>query len=152
KLQVAPLTVPLFLEGRGMRRTNSGSTAGPRLDRYYIEYLNEQVTNEPRWSARELKSELNRYEEQLRAAGKTRNTISTYVQHPDRSINGLEGRYRPTQADANWNPGPPAGGDDRGTSDERRMPGGTSRYDPLKRYLAERTDPVIHLSFGEIER
>ena len=32
------------------------------------------------------------------------------------------------------------------------MSGGTSRYDPLKRYLAERTDPVIHLSFGEIER
>ena len=42
------------------------------------------MTNEPRWSARELKSELNRYEEELRAAGKTRNTINTYVQHPER--------------------------------------------------------------------
>ena len=110
------------------------------------------MTNEPRWSARELKSALNRYEEELRAAGKTRNTISTYVQHPERFINWLEGRYRPTQADANWNPDPPAGGYDHGTSDEGRMSGGTSRYDPLKRYLAERTDPVIHLSFAEIER
>ena len=82
------------------------------------------MTNEPRWSARELKSELNRYEEELRAAGKTRNTINTYVQHPERFINWLQGRYRPTQAGANWTPGPPAGGYDRGTSDEGRMSGG----------------------------
>jgi hypothetical protein len=110
------------------------------------------MIDEPRWSARELKTELNRYEEELRAAGKARNTVNTYVQHPERFINWLEGRYRPTQADANWNPGPPAGAYGRGTSDERRMSGGTSRYDPLKRYLAECTDSVIHLSFGEIER
>lgn len=80
-------------------------------------------------------SELNRYEEELRAAGKTRNTINTYVQHPERFIKWLD-RYRPTQADAK------PGADGRGTS----------KYDPLKKYLAERTDPVIHLSFGEIER
>jgi len=110
------------------------------------------MTSERRWSARELKGELNRYEEELRAAGKTRNTINTYVQHPERFINWLEGRYRPTQADANWNPGPAAGGYDRGPFDEERMSGGTSRYDPLKRYLAERTAPVIHLSFGDVER
>ncbi|MGO8964117.1 DUF7662 domain-containing protein [Mycobacterium sp.] len=93
------------------------------------------MTNEARWSARELKSELNRYEEELRAAGKTRNTINTYVQHPERFIKWLD-RNRPTQADAK-----PGGYDC-----------GTSKYDPLKKYLAERTDPVIHLSFGEIER
>lgn len=110
------------------------------------------MVNEPRWSARELRGELNRYEEQLRSAGKTRNTINTYVQHPERFINWLEGRYRPTQADANWNPGPLVGGYDRGTPDEDRMPGRTSRYDPLKRYLAAHADPVIHLTFGEIER
>jgi hypothetical protein len=28
----------------------------------------------------------------------------------------------------------------------------SSRYDPLKRYLAGRSEPVVHLSFGEIER
>src|SRR5258708_34782769 len=110
------------------------------------------MTNELRWSARELKNELNRYEEELGAAGTTRKPINAYVQHPEPFINWLEGRYRPAQANANWNPGPPAGGYDRDTSDEGRMSGGTSRYDPLKRYLAERTDPVIHLSFGEIER
>ena len=75
------------------------------------------MANELRWSARELKSELNRYEEELRAAGKTRNTINTYVQHPERFINWLVGQYRPTQADANWNPGPSAGGYGRDTPD-----------------------------------
>jgi hypothetical protein len=56
------------------------------------------MTNEPRWNARELKSELNRYEEELRAAGKTRNTINTYVQHPERFINWLVGPVRQRKA------------------------------------------------------
>jgi len=94
------------------------------------------MNNELRWSAQELMSELNLYEEELRAAGKTRNTINTYVQHPERFIKWLDKRYRPTQADAKL------GGYDRGTS----------KYDPLKKYLAERTEPVIRLSFGEVER
>lgn len=110
------------------------------------------MASEPRWSARELRAELNRYEAELRAAGKTRNTISTYVQHPERFINWLEGRYRPTQVDRTWNPGPPTGEPSRGTTDEGSMSGGRSRYDPLRRYLAERTEPVIRLSFAEIER
>src|SRR5579875_2188660 len=49
------------------------------------------MEHELRWSARELRSELNRYEEELRAAGRARNTINTYVQHPERFINWLEG-------------------------------------------------------------
>ncbi len=150
------------------------------------------MNTEPRWSARELRSELNRYEEELRAAGKARNTINTYVQHPERFINWLEGRYRPTQVVPNWRPGSPAGGTERGTLaeeresgpfgdgiDDRRGPtesgpvrnpglpasgdshgaavggrisGRSSRYDPLRWYLAERSDPVIRLSFAEIER
>jgi hypothetical protein len=105
------------------------------------------VTGEPRWSARELRSELNRYEEELRAAGKTRNTINTYVQHPERFINWLEGRYRPTQVGPNWKPG-----DDRGAFGEERRSEGSSRYDPLRKYLAGRSEPVVHLSFAEIER
>jgi hypothetical protein len=92
----------------------------------------EGSTNEPRWSARELMSELNRYEQELRDAGKTRNTISTYVQHPERFIKWLERNYT-TQADT--------------------KPGrGTSKYGPLKKYLVGRTEPEIRLSFGEIER
>ena len=110
------------------------------------------MTNEPRWSARELRSELSRYEEQLRAAGKTRNTINTYIQHPERFINWLEGRYRPVQAGPNWKPGLTGSGDDGGVFGEERMSGGSSRYDPLRTYLAGRSEPVVHLSFAENER
>jgi len=110
------------------------------------------MTSEARWSARELRSELNCYEEELRAAGKTRNTVSTYVQHPERFINWLEGRYRPTQADPNWKPGLTTSGDDPGAFGKERMSRGSSRYDPLRRYLAGRSEPVVHLSFAEIER
>jgi hypothetical protein len=111
------------------------------------------VTSEPRWSAAELRAELNRYEAELRAAGKTRNTVNTYVQHPERFINWLVGRYRPTsQVDPSWNPVPPTGQPGLDTSGEERVSGGSSRYDPLRRYLAERTEPVIRLSFAEIER
>lgn len=110
------------------------------------------MTTEARWSARDLRSELNRYEEELRAAGKTRNTINTYVQHPERFINWLEGRYRPAQADPDWKPDSTASGEGHDAFCEGRTSGGSSRYDPLKRYLAGRSEPVIHLSFAEIER
>ncbi len=110
------------------------------------------MTGQLRWSARELRNELNRYEEELRAAGKTRNTINTYLQHPERFINWLEGRYRPTQPDPNWKLGPAAADGDSSALGKKRMSGGSSRYDPLKRYLAGRSEPVVHLSFAEIER
>jgi len=111
------------------------------------------MTNEPRWSAGQLRNELNRYEEMLRAAGKTRNTINTYVQHPERFINWLEGRYRPAPADHNWEIDLTASGDGPGpAAGDKGMSGRSSRYDPLKRYLAGHSEPVIHLSFVEIER
>jgi len=110
------------------------------------------MTAESQWCARDLRSELNRYEEELRAAGKTRNTINTYVQHPERFINWLEGRYRPTHADTNWKPGVTASDDVHGASAEDSRSKGSSRYDPLKRYLAGRSEPVVHLSFADIER
>src|ERR1039457_6649359 len=93
---------------------------------------------EPRWNTRELRGELNRFEEELRASGKTRNTINTYVQHPERFINWLEGRYRPTMSTPNWKPDPTAGSDERRRSVDGRR--GSSRYDPLQAYLAERPD------------
>lgn len=150
------------------------------------------MNNEPRWSAEELRDQLDRYEEALRAAGKTLNTINTYVQHPERFIKWLEGKYRPTKADPNWKPDSPAGGnvrptpeawgasrrvmgpyrptqavaragahwkpdlsasgDDRGGFVGGRTSGRSSRYDPLRWYLAERTGSVIRLEFREIER
>ncbi len=90
------------------------------------------------WSEQELRDALDRYEAELRAAGKARNTITTYVQHPERFINWLVGGYRP---------GPVAQ-----PNNSRPSPGRTSRYDPLRRHLAERTEPVVRLTFAAIER
>ena len=108
---------------------------------------------EHRWTAQELRNELDRYEEELRAAGKARNTVNTYVQHPERFINWLVGRYRPVQSNGNRKPDSPSDeSPDSRTNEQGSTPGGSSRYDPLGRYLAERTEPVVHLSFAEIER
>lgn len=90
------------------------------------------------WSEQDLREALDRYEMELRAAGKARNTITTYVQHPERFINWLVGGYRPS---------PAAPGGSAATSSER-----TSRYDPLRLYLIDRAEPVVRLTFAEIER
>lgn len=50
------------------------------------------------WSEEDLRVALDEYELELRAAGKARNTITTYVQHPQRFINWLVGRYKPRPA------------------------------------------------------
>lgn len=84
------------------------------------------------WTEDELRQALNEYEEQLRRAGKARNTITTYVQHPERFINWLVGTYKPT---------PRASG--RTAS---------SRYQPLHDHLADQTEPVVRLTFRQIER
>lgn len=126
----------------------------PEIDRSYINRFNVHMTDEPRWSAGELRSELNRYEEMLRSAGKARNTINTYVQHPERFINWLEGRYRPAQPGQSREPALTPSDGSRGgpgTAD-KSMSRASSRYDPLRSYLAGRSEPVIHLSFAEIER
>jgi hypothetical protein len=91
-----------------------------------------------RWSERELREALDRYETELREAGKARNTIATYVQHPERFINWLVGGYRPSPATAGYTP----------DGSPRR----TSRYAPLRQYLMERSEPIVRLTFGEIER
>jgi hypothetical protein len=102
-----------------------------------------------RWNAQELRDELTQYEAELRASGKTRNTINTYVQHPERFINWLEGRYQPTQSSGIRNPGPTPRRNDDGAL---RMARGTSRYDPLREYLDDRTELVVQLSFVDIEK
>ena len=89
------------------------------------------------WTVTELREALNRYETELREAGKARNTITTYVQHPERFINWLVGSYRPTRS-------APAMSD--GSSPR------TSRYDPLPKYLLGRSEPVVKMTFAEIER
>ena len=118
------------------------------------------MTDDTRWSTTELRAELNRYEEELRAAGKRRNTINTYVQHPERFINWLEGRYRPFQGTGlgrvstgpspahphRYGPVPPP------PAQVSHVPSGRSRYEPLRLYLASRQEPVVRLSFADIER
>jgi hypothetical protein len=84
-----------------------------------------------RWTESELRTALDRYESELRRAGKARNTIATYVQHPERFINWLVGEYRPK----------PAGGQNRPVS----------KYDPLQRHLESVHDDEIKMRFEEIE-
>jgi hypothetical protein len=90
--------------------------------------------------------ELDRYETELRDTGKARNTITTYVYPVERFLNWLEGRYRRTRTA----PAPPAGPRPSGRSAPNR--GGRSRYDGLRNYLLTQSDPVVRLSFVEIER
>lgn len=84
------------------------------------------------WSEAELRVALNAYEVELRQAGKARNTVHTYVQHPERFINWLVGSYRPRPAVA-----------------ARKGP--ASKYDPLRHRLeAERAEALL-LRFSDVE-
>jgi hypothetical protein len=47
------------------------------------------------WSLTQLRSELERYEAELRAAGKGQLTIDTYVGQSERFVRFLIGDYRP---------------------------------------------------------
>jgi hypothetical protein len=47
------------------------------------------------WSLADLRSELERYEAELRAAGKGQLTIDTYVSQSERFVRILIGDYRP---------------------------------------------------------
>lgn len=96
------------------------------------------------WTEEKLRAELDRYEAELRDAGKARNTITTYVQPVERFLNWLEGRYSPARTVAGTPatpaPGPPL------TAGRR-----TSRYEGLRVYLSQRSEAVIRLSFADIE-
>jgi len=91
------------------------------------------------WTESELRMELDNYESELRAAGKARNTINTYVQHPERFINWLVGSYRAQ-------PATPVSGDASGVPVGR-----ASSYEPLRAHLASRPEPVVRLTFSQIE-
>ena len=84
-----------------------------------------------KWTEAELRAALDEYEDQLRQAGKTRNTIATYVQHPERFINWLAGSYQPKQQE-------------RGS---KQM----SKYDPLTAYLKSIRGHEVEMTFQQIE-
>lgn len=90
------------------------------------------------WTEQQLRDELNRYEEELRMAGKARNTVTTYVQHPERFINWLVGRY---QARSVVNSG------ERAHADSQPV----SKYEPFRAHLATREGPLVRMRFEEIE-
>lgn len=97
------------------------------------------------WSEEELRRELNRYETELREAGKSRNTVTSYVQPVERFLNWLLGRYAPKRA--------AVGSGARRPQEINEPPHrGVSRYDALREYLSERSEPVIRLSFEKIEQ
>jgi hypothetical protein len=91
------------------------------------------------WTEHDLREALDRYESELRTAGKARNTINTYVQHPERFINWLVGGYTPRANPA------------RAIDDHRIASGSRSIYDPLREVLAVRDEPVVQMRFGQIE-
>jgi hypothetical protein len=114
----------------------------------------------PAWTVEELRVELDRYEEEQRAEGKPRNTITSYVYPVDRFLKWLGEPYRPIRAVAR----PPVA--DRRTSrgvvmmagggssidGGRSFQAGRSRYDGLRTYLSGRSEPQVRLTFAEIER
>jgi hypothetical protein len=95
------------------------------------------VSNDERsWTAKELNEALDVYESELRDSGLRRNTINTYVQHPERFIRWLEGRYSPE--------GPRVEG--------RRGAAINTKYDPLYYHLSDSPLSELKMTFVEIER
>ena len=88
------------------------------------------MTTTTSWTEHDLRGELDRYEAELRAAGKARNTITTYVQHPERFINWLVGSYTPRTV---------AKAPDRSSS----------TYAPLRAYLENRPESDVRLLCAE---
>ena len=89
------------------------------------------------WTTSELSEALDVYEQELRDKELSRNTINTYVQHPERFIRWLADDYSPQ--------GPQIGQREEGARSR-------SKYDPLYDHLANNPETVIALSFSEIER
>jgi hypothetical protein len=87
---------PGYLATQGVHdltvRDKCGNDADLEQYRYFIQvqYL---MTNEPSWTAPELKTELNRYEAELRAAGKTRSIPTSSI--PSGSSTGFKGDTTP---------------------------------------------------------
>lgn len=99
------------------------------------------------WTENELRDALDRYEAELRAAGKARNTVATYVQHPQRFIDWLVGRYRPTPLR-----GPTATDEQSWFDDMSSALTWRSKYRPLMDFLAAQTEPVVRMTFVAIEQ
>ena len=92
------------------------------------------------WTTSQLHEALNVYEQQLRVSGLRRNTINTYVQHPERFIRWLDNDYTPN--------GPRQREELRSAELMRHQ---RSKYDPLGDFLILRPKQPVTLRFVEIE-
>lgn len=97
------------------------------------------VAGGQRWSMLDLRTEIDRFEAMLRAAGKARGTISSYIEQSERFLNWLEGTYTPRSRRLTK----PYG---YRVSDETK-----SKYDPLRKYLEERPDNAVRMTFRHVE-
>lgn len=96
---------------------------------------------EPLWSLSDIYTEIDRWEQELVTNGKARNTVTTYIQGALRLVRRLE------MQSAQSAEGPMA------TVPSHPTSGGPNRskYDPLRDHLARRNEPVVELSFRQIE-
>jgi hypothetical protein len=128
--------------------------SGQPLTGVSCQYIDMCMSPERAWTERELRAALDEYESELRTAGKARNTINTYVQHPERFINWLVGRYV-TRARPSVEIGDRTGRDPAFLNQVRDQSSDPTRsrssYEPLRAYLASRTEPVVHMTFAQVE-
>ena len=105
------------------------------------------MSEERRWTERELRGALDRYETELRAAGKARNTVAWYVGHPERFLNWLVRTSRTSPV------GDPRAITKRTEVDDmdKAVPW-NSQYRPLFDHLSAQAGPLLPLSFTTIER
>ena len=101
--------------------------------------MTEHQTNtrgEQLWTMIDLRDAIDRFETMLQASDVTRTTASHYVQHSERFLNWLEGRYAPRVK-------------------RRIAPYGyevkRSKYDPLQTHLRDRDENAVRMTFRQIE-
>ncbi len=92
---------------------------------------------ESSWTKVQLLQFLDQYESELRESGKTRNTINTYVQHPERFIK--------------WLPGSPKVAAKRLEPPNVALARSGSKYEALRQYLNVYPGMSVWLNFQQIE-
>jgi len=88
------------------------------------------------WSIEDLRGEIDRYEEMLRASELSRNTTGRYVEFSERFVNWLDGRYAPRSAP---------------TVSPHGYQVIQSKYEPLRAFLAARDENAVRMSFAQVE-
>lgn len=96
--------------------------------------------NEQLWTMVDLRGEIDRFADMLRAEDKRHGTIASYVTQAERFLNWLEGTYRPRSPRL----GRPYGWS---VSDQSK-----TKYRPLLDYLADHQGNAVTMTFRDIEK